>query len=68
MTDKVFDNQTQGTCEHCKGTGTMELVMTDLSREPWPCPYCDAGMRLEKAKDAERSAETSSGQGRQNVV
>jgi|HubBroStandDraft_6_1064221.scaffolds.fasta_scaffold265507_2 excinuclease UvrABC ATPase subunit len=67
MTDKVFDNDAQGTCEHCQGTGTMELVMTDLSREPWPCPYCDAGMRLEKARDAERLAASPGSPRQQNA-
>jgi hypothetical protein len=55
MTDKLFDNQTQEPCQECHDTGMMELVMRDLSREPWPCLYCEAGRRVREALDAAKS-------------
>jgi len=41
-------------CPYCLGTGYMELVMADLSREPWPCTYCAAGARVRDDRDANR--------------
>ncbi|HEY6328043.1 MAG TPA: hypothetical protein VI756_01810 [Blastocatellia bacterium] len=38
-------------CTECCGTGFIELVMSDLSREPWPCFYCEAGARIREARD-----------------
>ena len=48
-------------CDACNGTGVVELVMTDLSREPWPCPYCEAGTLFRQSPDAgkNQSAESS---------
>ena len=46
-------------CPYCLGTGYMELVMADLSREPWPCLYCPAGARVrdERDKNGQRPEE-----------
>jgi hypothetical protein len=42
-----------------------ELVMTDLSREPWPCPYCEAGARIRDSRDAAKT-QTASRSGETN--
>jgi hypothetical protein len=42
MTDDSLEKLMALYCAYCLGTGMMELVMRDQSREPWPCMYCEA--------------------------
>jgi DnaJ-class molecular chaperone len=32
-------------CVHCRGTGMMEVINMDRSKETRPCRYCEAGVR-----------------------
>jgi hypothetical protein len=57
MTDDPLANLRHLFCVYCKGTGMMELVMRDQSREPWPCMYCEAGTRIRDERDAARNQE-----------
>jgi hypothetical protein len=57
MTDDPLANLRQPFCVYCKGTGMMELVMADQSREPWPCMYCETGARVRDARDAAKDRE-----------
>ena len=52
MTDDSPERLMALYCAYCLGTGMMELVMRDQSREPWPCMYCAAGRRVRDARDA----------------
>jgi hypothetical protein len=52
MTDDPLERLLALYCAYCLGTGMMELVMRDQSREPWPCMYCQAGARVRDARDA----------------
>jgi len=46
MPDQTSTTPTEPSCATCNGSGIMQLVFRDLSREPWPCIYCDAGVRV----------------------
>jgi hypothetical protein len=49
-------------CTGCCDTGLMELVMSDESREPWPCFYCEAGARIREAwADASSAVDAKDG-------
>jgi hypothetical protein len=52
MTDDPLERLMKLYCAYCLGTGMMELVMRDQSREPYPCIYCEAGARVRDARDA----------------
>ena len=55
MTDDPLEKLRGLFCGYCMGTGYMELVMADLSREPWPCLYCEAGRRVRDERDGRES-------------
>jgi hypothetical protein len=62
MTDDPLANLRQLFRVYCKGTGMMELVMADQSREPrcspiTPCMYCEAGARIRDERDAARQSQ-----------
>ena len=52
MTEDPLNGLKQLLCIYCLGTGMMEIVMPDTSREPWPCLYCDAGSRIRDARNS----------------
>jgi len=59
MTDDSLERLMALYCAYCLGTGMMELVMRDQSREPWPCMYCQAGARVRDARDAAKTQSNS---------
>jgi hypothetical protein len=52
MTDDPLERLMKLYCAYCLGTGMMELIMRNQSRESWPCMYCEAGRRVRDACDA----------------
>jgi hypothetical protein len=52
MTDDPLEGLRHLFCVYCHGTGVMELVMKDQSREPWPCMHCEAGTRVRESREA----------------
>jgi hypothetical protein len=68
MTDDPLERLRKLYCAYCFGTGIMDLVNEDQSREPWPCLYCEAGMRIRESRDAvqNQSAARSNGDGGTN--
>ena len=61
MTDDSLEKPMALYCAYCQGTGMMELVMRDQSREPWPCMYCDAGRRVRDELDAAKNQAAAQG-------
>jgi hypothetical protein len=57
MSDDQLARLRQLYCAYCFGTGIMDLVMEDQSREPWPCLYCQAGARIRDERDAAKNQE-----------
>jgi hypothetical protein len=54
MTDKPDDKpkrrRPRRLCRHCRGTGMMEVIEIDRSKEMRPCRYCEAGMQKRTPK------------------